>query len=209
MNTVFVTGTDTDVGKTIASAILTVGLNAKYWKPIQTGTSEGCDSKFIQEILASDRVLPESYCFTDPLSPNHAAENEKREINFIEIEVPPNSAPLVIEGAGGLLVPLNDDYMMVDLIEKLGSPCILVARSGLGTLNHTLLSLDYLYKRKIPVIGVILNGPKNLQNKKSIEEFGKTQVLLELENLETLNEEVFASIFNQSKLKEIFYGSNS
>jgi len=205
MINLFVTGTDTNVGKTIVSAILAAGINGKYWKPIQTGTSQGSDTNIIQELLGKDSTFPESYRFKAPLSPNHAAELQEQEIDHKNIKLPNSHHPLIIEGAGGLLVPINSNQMIIDLIKVFNTKCILVARSGLGTLNHTLLSLQELNRREIPVLGVVLNGPKNIKNKESIEHFGKTKILLEVEHINLLTRGSLLSIFNKSKLKEVLY----
>ena len=186
----FVTGTDTDIGKTIFATALTLKLKGQYWKPVQSGTAEQTDSQFAQKILGSDKVLPETYKLTPPLSPNHAAAIDGVQIDFDRINLPTNlSTPLIVEGVGGIMVPLNERHLVIDLIKKFDLPCILVAKSTLGTLNHTLLSLEALRSRAVEVLGVVLNGPKNWRNKESIERFGQVKVIGEMEKIENLSAE--------------------
>jgi len=189
MTTYFVTGTDTDVGKTVASALLTAQLDAYYWKPIQSGIIEAEDKETVREIadIAPERILPCSYELREPLSPHEAARREGVCIDFDRIEKPEVDGPLVIEGAGGVYVPLNDDYMMLDLMKKMSCDVIIVARSGLGTINHTLLTLNALRSYEIPVKGVILNGPLNPCNKIAIEQFGKVRILGQIPFIEDLD----------------------
>ncbi len=177
MNTIFVTGTDTGVGKTLISAWLCLQLKAAYWKPIQTGAATGLtDTQWIQQNPAI-KTYPERYVYQQPVSPHLAAEQENRPIDMASIQLP-TTDPLIIEGAGGLLVPLSKQYWLIDLIQQFKAPVILVARTTLGTLNHTLLSLEALASREIPIFGVILNGPPNEDIRKTIEVHGQVPVLL-------------------------------
>ncbi|NVK18272.1 MAG: dethiobiotin synthase [Methylocystaceae bacterium] len=186
MTTYFVTGTDTDVGKTVVSALLVDQLNATYWKPIQSGTNDVEDKNEVMKLVGIDesRILPCRYELTEPLSPHEAARIDGVEIKLDEIEKPEVEGNLIIEGAGGVYVPINNDHMMIDLIEKMNCETIVVARSGLGTINHTLLTLKALRDKGIAITGVILNGPVNLKNKKAIEQFGKVRILGEIPYLE-------------------------
>lgn len=186
MKRFFVTGTDTDVGKTVISALLVKQLNASYWKPIQSGTNDSEDKKEIQKItgIPDEKILPCCYELTEPLSPHEAARIDGVEIDFDKINMPEVDGPLIIEGAGGVFVPINDDYLMIDLIKKIQCPAIIVARSGLGTINHTLLTLKALRDAKVEVAGVVMNGELNLKNKKAIEQFGKVRILGEVPYVE-------------------------
>jgi dethiobiotin synthase len=175
---VFVTGTDTDVGKTVVSAWLCLHLEMAYWKPVQTGTDAGSDTRVVAA-LAGAQTFPEAYRFARPLSPHAAAAAEGREIDPGGIALP-RSRGLVVEGAGGVLVPLDERETIADLIVRLGLPAIVVARSTLGTINHTCLSLEALRERGAAVAGVILVGPPDPQNRASIERYGKVAVLAEL-----------------------------
>jgi len=189
MTTYFVTGTDTDVGKTIVSALLTQQLDGFYWKPVQSGIIDIEDKETVQKIgdIAPERILPCAYELREPLSPHEAARRDGVEIDLAKIIKPQVNAPLVIEGAGGVFVPLNDQDLMIDLIKKMDCEVIVVARSGLGTINHTMLTLHALQDYKIPVKGVVLNGPLNPDNKNAIEQFGKVRILGEIPYIEELN----------------------
>ena len=185
-----VTGTDTDVGKTIVSALLTLGLGGAYWKPIQSGLMPMTDTERVQALtqLDSSHFLPEVYRLTQPLSPHASAAIDGVDIVLEDIRLPQTSKPhLIVEGAGGLLVPLNDRHFILDLFYALKLPVCLVARSGLGTLNHTLLSLRQLRAANIPILGVILNGEKNPSNAAAIVHYGQVPILGEIEPLEDLN----------------------
>lgn len=200
----FITGTDTNVGKTIISAWLSYHLKASYWKPVQSGAIEGSDSITVSN-LSDTKTLPEAYSLKAPLSPHLAAAMEGIEINLDKIVFPIIDSPLIIEGAGGVLTPLNTQHTMLDLISYLKVPAIVVARSTLGTINHTCLTLDALRSYSIPVAGVIMNGPFNPGNKQAIEHFGKTKVLAEIEPMSLLTKETIASIPFPSNLEEFLY----
>lgn len=189
---IFVTGTDTDAGKTVISALLTLGLGAHYWKPVQSGCEIDSDTKTVQELtgLSDEHFLPESYRLTEPLSPHEAAARDGVRIDLDTIQLPtsftslPAETPLVVEGAGGILVPLAPGVLTIDLVKKLKLPALVVARSGLGTINHTLLTLHALRASDIPITGVVLNGPRHPENAEAIEEYGRVPVLAQLEHLE-------------------------
>ena len=142
-------GTDTDVGKTVVSALVVQGLGASYWKPVQSGLEGGGDSGRLQALLQlpAERLLPEAYRLRAPVSPHWAAEQEGIALDRARLALPAVSGPLVVETAGGLLVPLRRDWLQIDQLAVWGLPVLLVARSGLGTLNHTLLSVEALRRR--------------------------------------------------------------
>lgn len=196
MSTYFVTGTDTDVGKTVVSAWLVHHLNASYWKPIQSGMCELPDKNEIQRLcqIPPERILPSVYELNEPLSPHEAARLDGIEIDLEQIKKPEVKGPLVIEGAGGVLVPINQTTFMIDLIEKMQCPTIIVARSGLGTINHTLLTLKILRDKSVPIAGVVMNGPLNKKNKRAIEEFGKVKVLAEIPHVQDIDLTYLASL---------------
>jgi len=190
MTGVFVTGTDTGVGKTVAAACLARAWRAGYWKPVQTGLATGDDDTVTVSALAglpAERVVAPVYALQAPLSPHAAAELEGIRIAMDAIVLPRTAHPLVVEGAGGLYVPLNDRDFMIDLMAKLALPILLVARSTLGTINHTLLSLAALRSRGLPIGGVVLDGPPNAANRSAIERFGQVRVLAELPPVERLD----------------------
>jgi malonyl-CoA O-methyltransferase len=194
MRGVFVTGTDTDVGKTVVSAWLVRALDADYWKPVQAGLDGETDSDVVLRLagLAPARIHASAYRLEAPLSPHEAARREGVRIDLSRFELPASPRPIVVEGAGGLLVPLNDRALIADLIARLGLPAVLVARSTLGTINHTLLSLEALRARRIPCLGVVINGPPNAANRKAIETYGRAHILAELPRLEPLDETAIA-----------------
>ncbi len=187
---VFVTGTDTGVGKTLVSAILACAWQADYWKPLQTGLSdEAGDTDTVSRLarLGPERIHPPHAQLQAPLAPWAAAALEQTRLNAAEISLPQTAAPLVVEGAGGLFVPIDDTCMMIDLIQRLGLPVVLVARSTLGTINHTLLSLEALRRRDIPVAGVIMSGVLSPGNLEAIERFGGIRVLAQIPDLEAID----------------------
>ena len=161
-----VCGTDTDVGKTVVSALLVQGLGAHYWKPVQSGLEGGGDTGRVQQLLElpAERLWPEAYRLTAPVSPHWAAELDGLSIDPARLALPAWDGPLVVETAGGLLVPLRRNWLQIEQIAVWGLPVLLVARSGLGTLNHTMLSLEALSRRSIPVLGLVLNGDPHPDN---------------------------------------------
>lgn len=179
---VFVTGTDTGVGKTMVAAWLVRSWQAEYWKPVQSGTREGWDAHVIRQAAPGAVIHPSTHALPEPLSPHEAARLAGIEICLDDFHLPArlSNRPLVVEGAGGVLVPLNATHMMADLMVELDLPVLVVARSGLGTINHTLLTLEALRHRSLPVAGVVLNGPPNPANRDAIERFGKVRVIAEL-----------------------------
>lgn len=198
-STIFVTGTDTNVGKTITAALLTLGLGAAYWKPIQSGLDSISDTDYVRQVTGLDEshFLPERYRLTEPLSPHAAAAIDGVHIALSDFELLLNhdKPHLIVEGAGGVLVPLNEREFVIDLIQQLQLPVILVARSTLGTINHTLLSIAALRDRQISILGVILNGPKNPGNRAAIEYYGRVEVLGELEPLASINPQTLQAAF--------------
>lgn len=198
----FVTGTDTGVGKTFVSALLMAGLaNARYWKPVQSGTIEGCDTSWIKAAtgLPADRFFPETYRLKAPVSPHLAASMEGVSISLKNFVLPPvhENGHLVVEGAGGILVPLNKQALMADLIAKLDLPALIVARSGLGTINHTLLTLSEFGRRKIEILGVVMNGPMNPENKKAVEHYGGVRVLAQIPHVEEVSFSTLQGLFKE------------
>lgn len=194
MKGVFVTGTDTDIGKTLVSAWLTHFWRAEYWKPVQTGAAEGTDSETVARLVPEAVVHPSAYTFQAPLSPHEAARRERARIDLSALVLPATQGPLVVEGAGGVMVPLNELALMIDLMERLRLPAVVVARSALGTINHTLMTLEMLRRRHIPVLGVVMNGQKNPANRQAIEHFGGVPVLAELQPLFAVTASVVASL---------------
>lgn len=183
MRGVFVTGTDTGIGKTLVSAWLAHFWKADYWKPIQTGASEDSDSGTVAALAPRVVIHPPAYLYQAPLSPHEAARREQSRIDLSALVAPVTERPLVVEGAGGIMVPLNETALTVDFIERLGLPVVVVARSSLGTINHTLLTLEVLRRRHLPILGVVMNGQKNPGNRDAVEHFGGVPVLAEIQPL--------------------------
>ena len=179
MRRIFVTGIGTGVGKTIVSAIITEALQADYWKPIQTGSIEGTDTETVKKLITNSKtkIHPEAYCLPMPVSPHEAAEAEGVSISLKNIHVPATSNTLIIEGAGGLMVPLNDKETMLDFIKTLNAEVILVVRNYLGSINHTLLSINAIKEKRIPLAGIIYNGQPNPSSEEAIEAFCKPHVI--------------------------------
>lgn len=187
---VFVTGTDTGVGKTLAAAVLARAWGASYWKPLQTGlAAEPGDTETVAGLAAlpGERVHAPAWALAAPLSPAAAAAAEGKRIPLDAITPPASRAPLVIEGAGGVLVPINETALMTDLMLRLGVPVVLVGRGTLGTINHTLLSIEALRRRGLRLLGVVLNGPVAPGNRAAIESRGATRVIAELPQLDRID----------------------
>jgi dethiobiotin synthase len=204
----FITGTDTNVGKTVLSALLCAALPARYWKPVQTGSREGTDREQVIRWadLTADMAVPETYIFDDPVSPHLAARNEGVEISLDRISVPEESShlPLIVEGAGGVLAPVNSRQFMLDLMSHVSLPVVLAARSTLGTINHTLLSLRALRGAGLSVRGVVLIGPENLENQKAIEYYGQVHVIGRIPELKEINRQTLCDTFARHFNREMF-----
>ena len=197
----FVTGTDTNVGKTVLSALLVAALDAVYWKPVQTGASEGTDRESVRQWAeaAEERLPLERYRFYPPISPHLASRVGGIRIGLDEFELPEAPAGLkwIIEGAGGVMVPLNERDLMRDLIRQIGFPIIVAARTALGTINHTLLTLAALREAHLPVWGVVLIGDKNIENRLAIEHYGNVRVVGHIPILENINRAALLEIFEK------------
>ncbi|AKD57980.1 dethiobiotin synthase [Spirosoma radiotolerans] len=159
--TLIVAGIGTEIGKTIASAVLVEALQADYWKPIQSGGLDDSDTDTVRRLISNPTTYfhSEAYRLTQPLSPHAAAEIDGVTIELEKLTVPETQNALVIELAGGLMVPLNNHDLSIDLVQKLGLPVVLVSRNYLGSINHTLLSVDACRGRNIPLLGILFNGP--------------------------------------------------
>jgi dethiobiotin synthase len=198
---IFVTGTDTGIGKSVISAILLAGLKGIYWKPIQSGLDGTTDTDWVREKtgLAENHFFPETYRLSLPISPHASAAHDGLRIDLETFKIPPvkETDHLIIEGAGGVLVPLNENRFMTDLMKKLDTPVLFVASNSLGTINHTLLSLDQLRRKGLDVIGVVLNGPKNSINREAIENYGQIRVLAEIEPIKVIDPKSLKDCFDK------------
>ncbi|MDB5651292.1 MAG: dethiobiotin synthase [Hyphomicrobiales bacterium] len=208
MSAFVVSGTDTGVGKTVFSAALAGALNATYWKPVQAGLDEETDRETVARLsgLPQEMLLPEAYRLNAPLSPHRAAELDHVEITREALQLPAQR-PLVVEGAGGLMVPLRRDLLFIDVYVEWGLPVILCARTGLGTINHTLLSLEALRSRKVPVLGVAFIGTHNADNEATIVALGSVRRLGRLPILADLDAASLAQAFRDHFEMQLFAGA--
>lgn len=203
----FITGTDTNVGKTVLSAVLTAALDAIYWKPVQSGSVEGTDRQAVMRWaeIPESRTRPECYCLELPVSPHLAAREAGVEIKLSEIRLPASDgAPLIVEGAGGVMVPLNERDLMVDLIGHLGLPVVIASRTALGTINHTLLTLAALRAAGAKIRGVAMLGPENKENRLAIEHYGNVPVIGHVPWLAEINRAALLGVFESSFDKSSF-----
>jgi dethiobiotin synthase len=195
----FVTGTDTGIGKTLLSALLVSALDRKYWKPIQTGACEGTDRETVMKWagIGPDQTYAENYVFDPPVSPHLAAAWKGTPIDLRKIERPASSDPLIIEGAGGVLVPVGDHEFMLDLMRRLDAPVLLASRSALGTINHTLLSVAAIRNAKLELRGVVMIGKENADNRRAIERYGSVPVVGSIPWLDTIDKPSLQAVFKQ------------
>lgn len=204
-----ISGTDTGIGKTVFAAALTHALKAHYWKPVQSGLEEETDSETVARLagVPQVRILPEAYRLNTPASPHLSARLDNVIIDPAVLQPPRLDGPLVIEGAGGLLVPLTDGVLFADIFARWQIPLILCARTALGTINHTLLSLEALRRRAIPVQGVVFIGDEDRENQRVITDIGAVRPLGRLPRLPDLTSDAlhqaFAQHFNLADFLEV------
>lgn len=196
-NHFFVTGIGTGVGKTITSAILTEALACDYWKPIQSGSAENTDRQHVQSLITNQqsKFHPESYLLREPASPHFAAAVEGIEIELEKISLPQSENRLLIEGAGGLLVPINSELVIFDLIEYFNLPVIVVANNYLGSINHTLLTLQFLESQGASVLGLIFCGKTYNDNEQIIQHLSGMPVIGRIADTVQVNK---AFVFQQA-----------
>lgn len=198
---IVVTGTDTGIGKTVFAAGLADLLGASYWKPIQAGLEGETDTEIVARLggLSADRILPERYRLTTPASPHHSAELDGVRIDLDSLDVPQTAdRPLVIEGAGGLMVPLRGDTLLIDVFERWRLPVVLCARTTLGTINHSLLAIEALRKREIRILGIAFIGERSAEAQTAIREIGRVRWLGRLPWLSSLTAATLQSTFKAS-----------
>jgi dethiobiotin synthetase len=208
MTALIVTGTDTGIGKTVVSAMLAVMLDGYYWKPVQSGLTGETDSETVARLagISRERIIPEAYRLRQPLSPHRAAELDGVEIKAEALELPqlPGDRVLIVEGAGGVLVPLNRTELQIELFARWRAPVIVVARTALGTINHTLLTIEALTRRSIKVLGILFVGEENADTIRTIGEFGGVKILGHLPLLNRLNADTLCSAFASQFRSEDF-----
>jgi len=202
VNGFIVTGTDTDIGKTVFAAGLAGALGAHYWKPVQAGVDPEGDKERVAALsgLPPSHILPEAYRLTTPASPHLAARIDGIEITAERLALPKVDGTLVVEGAGGLMVPVSESLLMIDLFALWGLPVILCARTGLGTINHSLLSIEALRTRAIPIAGIAFIGDAHAENERIIPSLGKVRSLGRLPYIDPLDAGTLKTAFTSINL---------
>jgi dethiobiotin synthetase len=212
MSAIVVTGTDTGLGKTVFAAMLTAALDAVYWKPVQSGIEDGTDAKTVVRLggVPAERILPEAYVLSQPLSPHRSAELDGVEIDAEALELPgprPDGRAIVVEGAGGLLVPLTRQTLFIDVFRRWDAPVVLCARTALGTINHTLLSVEALKARGIPLLGIAFIGDAMPDSERTIVEFSGARRLGRLPRLEEIGPDSLRRAFAEHFDRADFLGA--
>jgi dethiobiotin synthetase len=191
MKRIFITGNGTDIGKTVISAIVTEALEADYWKPIQSGELDNTDTMKVRKLVSNTKTVfhPERFKLNEPLSPHAAAAIDGVTIELKDFLLPKTENHLVIEGAGGLMVPLNNQILIADLISHLDLSVILVSRNYLGSINHTLLTIQELKRRNIPILGLVFNGEPTPATENFIQQYSDLPVLFRVNMEETIDKQ--------------------
>lgn len=200
MKTIVVAGIGTGVGKTLISALLVEALEADYWKPIQAGDLENSDTLTVQDLVSSEKSVfhPERFRLKKPMSPHAAAKLDNVEIYLNDLVIPKTENTLIIELAGGLMVPLNTNELNIDLLKKWNAPVILVSKNYLGSINHTLLSVELLKHNTIPVLGIIFNGETNPETEDFILNYTKLKCLARIPELKEITKEEIKKVANKT-----------
>lgn len=201
MKTIFITGNGTDIGKTIISAIITEHLEADYWKPVQSGELNNTDTMKVKSLVSNSKTVfhPEQFKLVQPLSPHASAEIDGIEIELDDFKLPSTTNHLVIEGAGGLMVPLNNKILIADLITHFKSSVIVVSRNYLGSISHTLLTIQELRSRNIPIIGIVFNGEHTPQTENFILQYTQLPLLFRVEMEEQIDKQTIINYSQQIK----------
>lgn len=198
----FVTGIDTDSGKSLISAILTESLSADYWKPVQAGAPT--DSDYIREHVRQETIIhPEAYNLKTPMSPHCAADIEGISLSLDNIQLPQTDNDIIVEGAGGIMVPLNAKDLVIDIAVRLDLEVILVSRNYLGSINHTLLSINYLENAGVKIAGIIFNGPSTPSTEDYILEYSGLHCLAKIPQLEEINLSIIQSLSKEIKWPQL------
>jgi dethiobiotin synthetase len=192
MRKIFVTGIGTDIGKTVVSAILTEAFHADYWKPVQTGSYLSSDSDMVASLVSNEKskIHPEVYVFQAPMSPHAAAEKEGSSISLSNIILPITDNNIIIEGAGGIMVPLNQNEFVLDMIKKFDAEAVIVIQNYLGSINHSLLTIDVLKQHNINILGLVFNGPMHKMSEDIILQYSGLKCLGRISREPSLNKEV-------------------
>jgi len=202
MKRIFITGNGTDIGKTVVSAIITEALNADYWKPVQSGELHNTDTMKVKQLVSNSKTVfhAERFRLQQPLSPHAAAEIDGVEIHLNDFLLPKTDNHLIIEGAGGLMVPLNSQLLIADLIKHFDASVILVSRNYLGSINHTLLTIQELRRRNIPIIGIVFNGEHTPQTENFIQQFTQLPILFRVDMESMINQQTILKYANEINL---------
>ena len=187
-----IAGIGTEIGKTVCSAIVTKALQASYWKPVQAGNLTDGDAYWVQQWVPGTAVFPSTYALSNPLSPHTASELDGVTIDLDAFTLPATTENLVVELAGGVMVPLNNEQTNLDLIQHLGLPVILVSKNYLGSINHTLMTYEILKSRNISMAGIIFNGQTNSSGESFIINHTKLPVLLRVNEEKEINPSIIA-----------------
>jgi dethiobiotin synthetase len=200
-----ITGIGTDIGKTLIAAIFVEALGADYWKPVQAGNLDQTDLMRVQSLVSNitSHFHQESFRLTAPVSPHAAAMLDNVTIDFNKMHPPKTANRLIVEGAGGLMVPLNNKDLMIDFISYIGAEVILVSKNYLGSINHTLLSAEALERRKIPVAGIVFNGESTPATEKLLLEFTKFNCLGRIPFLEEINKDVIKDLASKLDISKL------
>ena len=192
----FITGIGTNVGKTVVSAILVEALQADYWKPIQSGVVDGKDSDTVKLLISNTKTIfhPETYLLKEPLSPHFAAKLDGIEIELDKIQLPKTINHLIIEGAGGLLVPINDTQYVIDIAKQVDCEIVLVISSYLGCINHSLLSIDYLLRNQFKLKALVFNGEFEPEVKQAIVNYCPDTAIIDIPTLNMISKSQISSV---------------
>lgn len=204
MKQIVIAGIGTGIGKTFIASILAEALEADYWKPIQAGNLHFTDTDFVKKHVSNKRSFfhSEAYRLSQPMSPHAAAEIDGISIELSKLDIPETTNNLIIELAGGLMVPLNRNELNIHLLEQWKLPVILVIQNYLGSINHSLLSVELLLNRGIPILGIIFNGERNKMTESFIENYTKLNCIAKIEMMDKVDEHTVTYYANQ--FKEIF-----
>ena len=202
MKNIFITGIGTDVGKTIISAIITEHLKADYWKPVQSGELDNTDTDKVKRLVSNSKTVfhEETFKLLQPLSPHASAEIDGVKIQLEDFKLPVTNNHLVIEGAGGLMVPLNNKVLIADLIAYFKTSVVLVSRNYLGSINHTLLTVQELQRRGIPIIGIVFNGEHTPQTENFILQYTQLPLLFRVNMEEIIDKQTIIKYSEQIRL---------
>ncbi len=202
MRKIFVTGIGTDVGKTVIAAILAEKMKADYWKPIQAGNLTNTDTRVIKELITNEKTAfhPEAYCLSKGTSPYAAATADGIKINLSKIKLPVTKNHIIIEGAGGLMVPLNQKSLIIDLIEQLDAEVVLVSKNYLGSINHTLLSIGLLQSKGLKITGIVFNGIPKEDSEKFILNYSGLKCLAKIKHTTKITPEFITRNGNDFKI---------